>query len=140
MALKRGQVGSDSINAELLKRAKTGTPVDAVAATGIVTFSGAVSDGDTVTIGTDVYEFDTDASVGAGNILVDVSGGATAPAAVTALAAAITASDTQEIGGVDGAGDTVDLTADVKGADWNIALAKSGTNIAVSAATLTGGR
>lgn len=139
MSLSRGQVGSASINAELLKRAATGTPVDAVAATGIVTFSGAVSDGDTVTIGADVYEFDTDSSVTSGNIAVDVSGGATAPAAVTALAAAITASDTQGVGGVDGAGDTVDLTADVKGAAGNLALAKSGTNIAVSGATLTGG-
>ena len=37
----------------------------------------------------------------------------TATNAVTALAAAITASDTQGVGGVDGAGDTIDLTADV---------------------------
>ena len=43
----------------------------------------------------------------------------TAPNAVTALAAAITASDTQGVGGVDGAGDVVDLTADVAGVVGN---------------------
>jgi hypothetical protein len=137
--LKRGEVGSTKINEAIAARSASGTPVDGVAATGVVTFSGVVSDGDTVTIGADVYEFDTDSSVAAGNIAVDVSGGVTAAQAVTALALAITTSDTQEIGGVDGAGDTVDLTSEVKGTVGNKALAKSGTNITVSGAALTGG-
>lgn len=42
-----------------------------------------------------------------------------APAAVTALALAITTFDTQGVGGVDGTNDTVVLTADTKGAAGN---------------------
>lgn len=94
-----------------------GTPVNAVAAVSTLTFSGSVSDGEIVTIGTDVYEFDTDASVTGDNIAVDVSGGATAPDAVTALVAMITANATEPVSAVDGSGDTVVVTADVKGTD-----------------------
>lgn len=115
-------------------------PVNAVAATGTLTFSGVVADGQTVTIGDDVYEFDTDSSVTEGNIAVDVYGGATAPAAVTALVAAITASDTMGVGAADGAGDTVVLTADTKGTAANsIATTETCTNGSFGAATLTGG-
>ena len=118
----------------------TSAPVNGVAATGTLTFSDSVSDTETVTIGDDVYEFDTDASVTAGNILVDVSGGATASDAVTALVAAITASDTQGVGAADGAGDTVVLTADTKGTAANsIATTETCANAAFGAATLTGG-
>ena len=119
---------------------QTATPVNAVAATGTLTFTSTVSDGETVTIGTDVYEFDTDASVTSGNILVDVSGGATASAAVTALVAAITASDTVGVGAADGAGDTVELTADTKGTSANsFATTETCANASFGAATLTGG-
>jgi hypothetical protein len=93
----------------------SGTPVNAVAAAGTLTLTGSVADGETVTIGADVYEFDTNSSVGGGNLAVDVSGGATAPAAVTALVATITASGTEPVSAVDGAGDTVVVTADVAG-------------------------
>jgi hypothetical protein len=55
--------------------------------------------------------------------------------AVTALVAAITASDTQGVGAVDGAGDTVELTADVAGVAGN-AIAISTTMIN---ATFAGG-
>jgi len=104
----------DSVETNVLK-VQSKTPVNAVAANGILTFTGVVSDGETVTIGNDVYEFDTDESVTEGNILVDVSAGATAPDAVTALVAAITASGTEPITATDGAGDTVDIVANVKG-------------------------
>jgi len=118
----------------------TSAPVNAVAATGTLTFSDSVSDTETVTIGDDVYEFDTDASVTEGNILVDVSGGATASAAVTALVAAINANDTQGVGAADGAGDTVVLTADTKGTVANaIATTETCANGAFGAATLEGG-
>ncbi len=50
------------------------TPVKTAAATGLLTVDGVVCDGETVTIGTDVYEFDADASVEEGNIAVDISG------------------------------------------------------------------
>lgn len=111
-----------------------------VAAAGVLTFDGAVVDGETVSIGDDVYEFDTDSSVGEGHIAVDVSGGATASAAVTALTAAITASDTQGVGGVDGAGDTVALTADTAGAAGNaITTTTTCANATFAAGTLLGG-
>ena len=79
-------------------------PVNAVAAVGTLTFSGVVADGQTVTIGDDVYEFDNDESVTEGNILVDVTGDLSASAAVTALVNAITASDSEPVSAADGAG------------------------------------
>jgi hypothetical protein len=117
-----------------------GTSVSAAAATGVLTFSGVVADGQTVTIGTDVYEFDTDASVTAGNILVDVSGGATAADAVTALVAAVTASGDGTYSAADGAGDTVDVTYGTTGTTGNsVATTETCTNGAWGAVTLTGG-
>lgn len=94
-------------------------PVNAVAAVGTLTFSGAVSDTETVTIGDDVYEFDTDAvaAITEGNIRVDVSGGATAAAAVTALVAAI--GSERGYTAADGAGDTVVVTYGTKGTVGN---------------------
>lgn len=116
------------------------------AATGTVTFSGSVSDGDIVTIGSRVYEFDTAANPGAitaGRVRVNVNGGATASAAVTALVLAITNDTSAVVTAADGTGDTVDLTAKTtySGAAGNaIVLTKTGTNIAVSGSgTLTNG-
>ena len=63
--------------------------------TGTIYIPNAVLDGETITIGSDVYEFDTNASVVAGNILVDVSGGATGADAIAALVTAIAASGTE---------------------------------------------
>lgn len=115
------------------------TPVTAVAASGVLTFSGVVADEQTVTIGDDVYEFDTDGSVTEGNILVDVSEGTTASDAVTALVAA-SASGTEPVTLSDGTGDTVDVVADVKGVLANaIATTETCTNASFAAETLTGG-
>lgn len=117
-----------------------GTAVNAVAADGALTFSGVVSDGETVTIGADVYEFDTDAEVTEGNILVDVSGGATAADAVTALVAAITANTGSVVSAVDGTGDVVNVTAKTKGAAGNtIATVTDCANGSWAAAALSRG-
>jgi len=60
--------------------------------------------------------------------------------AVTALALAITTSDTQGVGAVDGVGDTVVLTADTKGVAGNsIATTETMANGAFAQVTLTGG-
>jgi len=60
--------------------------------------------------------------------------------AVTALALAITTSDTQGVGAVDGAGDTVVLTADTKGIAGNsIATTETMANGAFAQVNLTGG-
>lgn len=92
-----------------------GTPVNAVAAIGTLTFSDAVTDAEVVVIGDETYEFDTDAeaTITEGNIRVDVSGGATAANAVTALVAAI--SDDKDYSAADGAGDTVVVTYGTSG-------------------------
>jgi hypothetical protein len=52
-----------------------GTPVNAVNASKVLTISGVALDGETVTVGEDVYEFAADAalSVGEGNIVVDIN-------------------------------------------------------------------
>ncbi len=89
-------------------------------AVGILTLTGVVSDGETVTIGTDIYEFDNETNVTEGNILVDVTGDLTAPAAITALAAAILASGDGTYTGVDGASDTLDVEAATAGPSGNL--------------------
>jgi len=114
----------------------TGSPVNAVNAYATLTFTGSVSDTETITIGADVYEFDTGGGVTEGHIAVDVSGGATAPAAVTALVSAITASATEPVSAVDGEGDTVVVTADVAGITAeSILVSKSCTNASWGADT-----
>lgn len=108
--------------------------------TGTLTFAGVVNDGQTVTIGTKVFEFDTNSSVGAGNIAVDVSGGASAAQAVTALVAAIVANAaTLDFTAVDGAGDTVVVTWDYEGTAGNVASTETCANASWGGATLTGG-
>lgn len=60
--------------------------------------------------------------------------------AITALVSAITASDTQGVGAADGAGDTVDLTADTKGVAANsIATTETLANGSFGSATLENG-
>lgn len=116
------------------------TPVNAVQATGTLTISGVGVDGETITIGTDIYELDTDDSYTAGNIQVDISGGATASDVVTALVAAITASGDGTYSGADGAGDTVDITFGTYGTTGNsTATTETMTNGAWGAATLENG-
>jgi len=50
-----------------------GNPVAGVKGTGTLTISGVVSDTETVTIGSNTYEFDTNDTYTAGNIQVDIS-------------------------------------------------------------------
>jgi len=56
----------------------TGTPVNAVASVGTLTLTGVVTEGETVTVGTDVGEIDSDGSVTGGNFAIDVSAVSTA--------------------------------------------------------------
>lgn len=109
------------------------------AATNTLTFSDVVSDGETVTIGDEVYEFDTDSDVADGNIPVDVSGGATASDAVTALVAAITA-ESALVNATDGTGDTVVATAKVAGTVGNsITTSTTCADGSWATPTMTGG-
>jgi len=119
---------------------KSGSPVNAKAATGTFTLTGAVTDGETVSIGITTYEFDTDSNVTEGNILVDVSGGATAPDAVTALVAAITANTESIVSAEDGVNDTVVLTSKIKGVASNNLITTATTAMGSFAkGTLEGG-
>ena len=60
--------------------------------------------------------------------------------AITALVAAVTASDTQGVGAADGAGDTVDFTSDAVGVVGNaITTTETMANASFGAATLEGG-
>lgn len=71
---------------------------------------------------------------------LDAGTDCTAAAAITALVASITASDTQGVGAVDGAGDTIDLTADAGGVAGNaITVEVDMVNGALATATLENG-
>jgi hypothetical protein len=116
-------VNSHTSGKMILVNGTTAYNEEADSATATLTFTDSVSDGEQVIIGDEVYEFDTDEDVSEGAIAVDVSGGATASDAVSALVSAIT-SDSELVSGADGTGDTVDITALVAGV--------SGNDIAVS--------
>ena len=91
-----------------------------VKAVGTLTFSSTTADGEVVVIGEETYEFDTNATITAGNILVDISGGASAAQSATALIAAITASSALVAAATGGTG-VATVTANYKGVysnDW----------------------
>jgi hypothetical protein len=79
---------------------KEGTPVNGVASQGTLTLSGVVIDGETVTIGGDVYEFcaDTAQTVTGSNISVDITSHTTASQGVLTVDTQPTADDTMTIG------------------------------------------
>lgn len=87
----------------------------------VVTYSveTTVSDGETITIGDKIYEFDTDGEVAEGHERVWVGENAAASAAITALAAIINRLDSANVVAVDGIGDTLDVTAVVAGTVGN---------------------
>ncbi|MHB9105758.1 MAG: hypothetical protein ACYDCO_01765 [Armatimonadota bacterium] len=118
------------------------TSADAGAhATGTLTFTGNVADGETVTIGDEVYEFDTNTGVTPGNIRVALGAGGVAPAnAVTQLVAAILANTAYDLTAVDGALDTVVVTA-LRSGVWANALdtLEACANASWGAAKLAGG-
>lgn len=110
----------------------------ATAATGTITLDGDVADGETVTIGTRVYEFDTNSSI-TGDVAVDVSGGVDKATAQAALLAAVNGdgSAVASLGAF--AADASTVTADTVGTGGNsIATTETGTNIAFAGATLGG--
>ena len=130
------------VQAALYTALTTPALTDGTKASGTLTFTGSVSDGETVTIGTRVYEFDTAGTptITAGRVRVNVSGGTTAPAAVTALVAAITGDASAVVTAVDGAGDTVVVTATAWGTAPNAyPTTKTCANASWGAVTLTGG-
>jgi len=107
-----------------------------VAAVGVIRIENAVKDGETVTIGDDVYEFDTDDSVTGDNILVDLTGGSEVAAKGTlTVAVQPAADDTMTIGtteytfvGSSPGVEDIDIGADAAEAQANIVAAINGTD------------
>lgn len=126
----------------------TGNLVGEDFATGILTLAANAADTETVTIGTTVYTFQASLVDSANNVLI----GATASDSIDNLVAAITAgagagtlygtgtAAHPDVTAVNGAGDTMDVTANVVGAAANsIATTETGGNMSFGNATLTGG-
>lgn len=107
----------EAILTTIYAMAEPGTAVNAVASTGTLTIDGVVIDGETVTIGSNTYEFDTDGSVTGTNKTVDIS------------AAAVAATGTLTYGGVAIDGETVTIGTEVYEIDWDGSV--TGGNIAV---------
>jgi hypothetical protein len=108
-----------------------------VFANALLQITGVVVDGQTVTVGAEVYEFDDDAVVVAGNILVDVSGGLSAVNALAQLTLAINASGKSGVRAEDPL-DGVNLDLIAKKAhdnvSANVALAETIVNGAIDGA------
>ena len=111
-------------------------PAGTIAATGTVTLSGQPGDANIVVIGDGVstvtFEFDSAADPGAveaGHTRVKI--GVAASNTITALIDAINAS-ALTIGAAEGTGDSADLTHQTLGVIGNVAITKTGANIAVT--------
>jgi hypothetical protein len=114
-------------------------------ATGTITINGAVADNEYFTLAGKKFVFSTDEVVTAGDIMVSIKDSQTKGAAQTALLAAMAIEPTIVSKFVWGAfvNDVLTLYAKYptyKGTEGNaLTLVKSGTNLAVSAATLASG-
>ena len=117
-----------------------GTPVNAEAAATTLTFTGVVKDGETLTIGANVYEIAADEAqtVAAGNIAVDITAVSTASSGTLTMDTQPVSGDTITIGsktyifvpvGTDTAPYEVSIGADVAGAQANLVAAINGTDV-----------
>jgi len=78
---------------------EAGTPVNAVSAQGTLTLSGVVIDGETFTIGDEIFEIDTDGVVSGSNIAINVSAHATASQGTITVSGTPIAEETLTLGG-----------------------------------------
>jgi len=102
--------------------------------------TGVGVDTDTVTVGAEVYELDTNSAVTAGNIAVDISGGATAEETIDALVLAINASGKSGVQAVKIDAGTMLLTSKkaVDDSFASVSLAETLTNGTLEAAMIPG--
>jgi hypothetical protein len=109
-------------------------------ATGALTFSGNVSDTETVIIGGVTFEFDTEGNTTAGNVAVAVADVLPATATVNLSAAVNGNATTAALVTSTPTSTTVTLTADAAGTAGNsIATTETCANATFGASTLTGG-
>lgn len=102
------------------------TPVNAVASQGTITMSGIATADETFVVDSQTFTWKATRG-GTGEVTI----GADAPAAVTNIVTAIT-EDLATVTAVDGAGDTVVITAETKGVSGDsIVLTEASTNMAV---------
>ena len=112
LIFQHGDVATLTDAATVLNADLDGTlTATATRAYGTLTFTGVTSDGEICTLGSRVYEFDTNGAVTAGRVAVDISGGNSAAQSIVALAAAINADASAVVTAEDGAGDTLVATA-----------------------------
>lgn len=134
---KFGETSSTSLNTASL-----------ATATGVLTAAGNPGDGDTVTIGSKIYTFQTVLTNVDGNVLIGASASDSLDNLIAAInlgagsgtvyAAATTLHPT--VSAAAGAGDTMNASAKTAGAAGNaIATTEASTNLSWAAATLTGG-
>lgn len=110
------------------------TPVNAVAAVGTITMSGIATANETFVIDTQTFTWKASRS-GTGEVTI----GADAAAAVTNIVTAVTA-DLESVAATDGEGNTVVVTAVVKGTSGNsIVFTEDSTNMAVDGTGELGG-
>jgi len=143
--------GTDNFNSANASVA-TGTSTAATKAVGTLSVGGVVIHGETVSVGNgtldDVYEFLTTASqtvTTAGNIAVDITGGATASAGTLTIDTLVTAGDTLTIGtkvytyvalGTADADGEIDIGAAAANSQVNTVAAINGTDTHNTAHTL----
>ena len=129
----------DQINDDNTVPITTGTPVNAVNATKTLTISGVVLDGETVSIGSDVYEFSasTVLTVEEGNIPVDINSYTTKATGTLTVDTNPTVNNTMTIGEkvytfvTDGTADTdgeINVESDLADTKLNIVAAIMGTD------------
>jgi hypothetical protein len=143
MALTAATADGDTVVATMYGHVKSQRVGLANRASGTITISGNVANGEYFTIAGLKYEFSTDGSVAAGDVLVDVSAAQDKATAQAALLAAFTSVTKGKFTYGAFAADVLTLYAKYptyKGTEGNVlTLVKSGTNLAVSGATLSGG-
>lgn len=130
----------DILAAMIAQNGAEGTPVNAVAATGTLTLTGVVIDGEKVTIGDDVYEFLTDAAqtkTAPSNIAVNIAASAVKSSGTLTMDTQPTAGDTFTIGtktyifvpvGTANADGEISIGADLAGAQAAVVAAINGSD------------
>ncbi len=140
LAVTEGKIGAGAVTKVKLNADVNIAEYAGSKAVGIIRIASNVADTETVTIGADVYEFDSDADPGTiteGRIRVSVVADLTPATATDALVAAINASGTEAITAIDVSANEILLCGSEVGIDTTaIATTMGGVNNAVDTAAM----